>query len=275
VDGRELLTIGELARRSGLSAKALRHYDRRGLLRPTEVNPGSGYRWYSIEQLDDAVFIQRLRALDLPLDEVRRLLDLRCNQAAVRDVLRTHRRRVEASLVRSQRLLHRLDHLIADGMEETEMTVEDDTDRTKKQAAGLFNGTWTLLEKPDRRPADDARMIHMAHASAYHWGEVGGPENWARGEWQCSRVYSVVERPEPALFHARRCLALCNEYGIGDFDLAFAYEALARACAVGSDHDEARRWAELARSAAADIADDEDRDLVLADLETLPGPETT
>ena len=121
------------------SPQALRHYDRRGLLRPIEVDPGTGYRWYSLEQLDDAVFIQRLRALDLPLDEVRRLVDLQCNRAAVRGALRTHRRRLEASLVRSQRLLHRLDHLIADGMEETNMTVEDDTDRAKTQAAVLFN----------------------------------------------------------------------------------------------------------------------------------------
>ncbi len=57
---------------------------------------------------------------------------------------------------------------------------------------------------------------------------------------------------------------------IGDFDLAFAYEALARACAGGGDMAEARRWAELARAACADIAEDEDRKLVIGDLATLP-----
>ncbi|HLK43721.1 MAG TPA: hypothetical protein VKV34_10305, partial [Thermoleophilia bacterium] len=60
--------------------------------------------------------------------------------------------------------------------------------------------------------------------------------------------------------------------GIGDFDLAFAYEALARAYAVAGDRDEAARWEALARSAAVDIGDDDDRELVLSDLSTLPEP---
>ena len=103
-------------------------------------------------------------------------------------------------------------------------------------------------------------MLHAAHASRYHWGEVGGPERLARGEWQCSRVYCVLGRPEPALHHARRCLELCLEHGIGDFDLAFAYEALARSAALAGDPAESSRFARLAREAGAAIAEDEDRD---------------
>jgi hypothetical protein len=94
--------------------------------------------------------------------------------------------------------------------------------------------------------------------------------NHARGEWQLARVYAVVERPEPALHHARRCLAICEDHGIGGFDLGFAHEALARAHAVAGDHDAAARHAEDARAAAAEIAEDDDREMVLADLATLP-----
>jgi hypothetical protein len=54
-------------------------------------------------------------------------------------------------------------------------------------------------------------------------------ENLARGEWLCSRVYSVLGRAEAALWHAQRCLDHCEAAGIGDWDLAYAYEALARA----------------------------------------------
>ena len=50
-------------------------------------------------------------------------------------------------------------------------------------------------------------MIHAAHAARYHWSKVGTKANLARGEWQVSRVYTVLERPEPALYHAHRCLA--------------------------------------------------------------------
>ncbi len=134
-------------------------------------------------------------------------------------------------------------------------------------AAELFNGVWTLLEKADRTVEDDDRMVHMAHASRYHWGQVGTPVNRSRGEWQCSRVYAVLGRAEPALHHARRGLEICQANGIADWDLAFAYESLARASAVGGDPQRARAYAEQAL--AVDIAEDEDRDLLRADLATI------
>src|SRR2546427_1263558 len=80
----------------------------------------------------------------------------------------------------------------------------------RKMAAGLFNEVWRLLEKK-RTPAEDDRMIHAAHASRYHWGEVGTPVNLAIGEWQISHVYAVLDRPEPATYHAVRSLAMCKE----------------------------------------------------------------
>jgi tetratricopeptide (TPR) repeat protein len=140
-------------------------------------------------------------------------------------------------------------------------------------AAQLFNETWRLMELQGRGRQDDDRMIHTAHASRYHWGQVPGvtPTHLARGEWQISRVYATLGRAEPALHHARRVLDLCRENGIGDFDLAFAYEALARACAVAGDNGGAREHTDQALAAAADITGDEDRGLLLTDLETIPG----
>ena len=142
--------------------------------------------------------------------------------------------------------------------------------------ADLFNRTWDLLERDGRGVVDDDTMLHMAHASRHHWGQAvladqAGPERLARGEWQISRVYAVLRRPEPALHHARRCLALCQEHGIGDFDLAFAYEALARASAAAGDIDATQGYLGQARESAADIGQDEDRELLLTDLATLPG----
>jgi hypothetical protein len=140
----------------------------------------------------------------------------------------------------------------------------------RKLAASLFNEVWRLLELPVRTETEDALMLHGAHASCYHWMRVGEPVNRARGEWQVSRVYSVLGQPEAAFRHAQKVLDICQREGIGDFDLAFAYEALARASAVGGDTDAARNWAAQAREASAAIADDEDRNLVLADLATIP-----
>ena len=123
-----------------------------------------------------------------------------------------------------------------------------------------------LASYPQGVPAD-------IDASQYHWlRSESPPQHAARSEWQVSRVYCVLNRPEPALHHARRVLDLCQRHGIGDWDLACAYEALARAHAIAGDYDEARRWLEQGRLACEDIAEDDDRDIIAADLDTIPLP---
>jgi hypothetical protein len=143
----------------------------------------------------------------------------------------------------------------------------------RKLAAQLFNETWRLLQRDDRSQPDDDRMVHAAHASRYHWGQLPAatPAHLARGEWQVSRVYAVLHRPEPAIHHAQRVVDICLANDIGDWDLAFGYEALARAFAVAADGEAARKWTDMALAAAGSITEDEDRDLLLADLETIPG----
>ena len=82
-------------------------------------------------------------------------------------------------------------------------------------------------------------------------------------------MYSVLGRGEPALHHARACLAICEETGQGDWVLAAAYEALTRASAIGGDAGEAQAWLTRARSATAAIADPEDREVIDGDLDAL------
>ena len=65
-------------------------------------------------------------------------------------------------------------------------------------AVGLYNHCWELLEIADRTAEQDAELIHAAHASRYHWGEiVDTPARLWRGEWMCARVYSVLGGPSP------------------------------------------------------------------------------
>lgn len=267
-----LIGVGELARRAGLTAKAVRHYDRIGLLRPDQVD-AAGYRWYAPEQIEAASRIALLRNVDVPLDDVRRCLT---DPSATPGVLTEQRRRLDARLTRVQRQLHTIDHLREDlRTERTEPTMPNtdpglDEAAERRVAVALFNGTWTLMEKEDRTRDEDDEMLHMAHASRHHWGRIGTPANLARGEWQCSRVYAVLGRAEPCLHHAQRCLDICVENGIGDWDLAFAYEALARGHAVAGDAAQARALTEQALAAAEDIGEDEERELVLSDLESIP-----
>ena len=71
----ELWTIGEFARESGLTPKALRLYDDLGLLRPAEVDPGSGYRRYAPDQLAQARLVAALRLVGMPLARIQEVLD--------------------------------------------------------------------------------------------------------------------------------------------------------------------------------------------------------
>ncbi|RIQ36992.1 MerR family transcriptional regulator [Jiangella rhizosphaerae] len=268
------LSIGQVARLAGVTPKTLRHYDRLGVLRPADVDPVTGYRWYLPDQVDQLRLVRRLRELELPLEDVRRLMALVDDRDAFRSALAEHRRRIDARVVRLRGILHTIDHALNDE-EWTTMSASAapavlDPELHRRLGADLFNDTWRLMELEDRSPDDDVLMIHQAHASAYHWLQVGTPQNVARSHWLRSRVYCVVGRAEPALFHARLVLSTCQENGIGDWDLAFAYEALARAYAVDGDPDEARRHAEQARLASADITTDEDREWLLSDLETIP-----
>ena len=67
----DLLNVGPFAKRAGLSVHALRHYDALGLLKPTEVDPDTGYRRYSTSLFTTARLIADLRWLDVPLPDVR------------------------------------------------------------------------------------------------------------------------------------------------------------------------------------------------------------
>jgi DNA-binding transcriptional MerR regulator len=110
----ELLSIGRFSHLSGLTIKALRHYDEIGLLTPARVDDSSGYRYYSLAQVRDAEGIRRLRSLDVPLDEIRGLLG--ADEWTVRERLAVHRARIEGRAVEARRILAELDRLI-DGKE--------------------------------------------------------------------------------------------------------------------------------------------------------------
>jgi len=139
----------------------------------------------------------------------------------------------------------------------------------KKFAVALFNLTWSLLDKKDRTKEENDKMVHAAHASRFHWGEIGTPLEFERGEWQISRVYSVLGRSEPALYHAKRCLDICKENNIGDFDIAFAYEAMARANSIAGNTAECEKYLQLAEKAGENIKKKEDKNYYLGELKTI------
>ena len=153
-------------------------------------------------------------------------------------------------------------------MSDTPTLTEQEWQRTA--AIDSFNLTWRLLEKPDRTSDETDRMIHAAHTSRFHWQAAGDVTNWLRGDWQLAHVYTLLEQPQIALHFARLCLEHCEANHIGDFDLAYAHEGLARALACNNEIDEAEQHYRLAAAAGRTIAEDEDRELFVTDLAAGP-----
>jgi DNA-binding transcriptional MerR regulator len=106
------LSIGDFSRATHLSVKMLRHYHRIGLLEPADVDPGTGYRRYTTEQLPTAQVIRRFRALDMPLEEIQAVLaasDVRTRTERIA----AHLSRLEDELGRTQRAVVSLRDLLA------------------------------------------------------------------------------------------------------------------------------------------------------------------
>jgi DNA-binding transcriptional MerR regulator len=91
----EEVSIGEFARRSRLSIKALRLYDKRGVLMPARVDEVSGYRYYDVAQLEDAHLVAMLRQLDFRLAAIRKLLV--CDPVDAANQIAAHWRKVESA----------------------------------------------------------------------------------------------------------------------------------------------------------------------------------
>lgn len=70
----QLLTISTFARAVGVPASALRHYAAQHILRPAEVDRFTGYRYYSLAQIDDGVLVRQMRSADVPLPVMRSVL---------------------------------------------------------------------------------------------------------------------------------------------------------------------------------------------------------
>lgn len=169
----DLLNVGAFARRAGLSVHALRHHDAIGLLRPTEVDPGTAYRHYSADLIITARLIADLRWLDVPLEEVRDIVaDPSSNKA--RALLQTH----ADHLIRTRR---HLDEQIAQCTTYASEGVPMPTIRTtaapvqlkigvadKDRAQRFYEGAFGLTERV-------IRHTDTTDYSGFQFGEYGQP----------------------------------------------------------------------------------------------------
>jgi hypothetical protein len=142
----------------------------------------------------------------------------------------------------------------------------------RRFAIDLFNRSWDLLEQPDRSGDDDAEMLAAAFGSAWHWLQVGTAENRALGDHQISKVASAVGQPALALHYARRALEAIEIGRFGNWQVAAAYEGMARACAAAGDVRGRDYWVQRCTVALGAVPDAGDRSVVADQLLNLPEP---
>jgi DNA-binding transcriptional MerR regulator len=109
-----VLSIGEFSKMTYLSVKALRHYHDIGLLEPAAVDAETGYRRYVVEQVATAQAIRRFRDLDMPIDQVRAVIEAPDIDSRNRAIL-AHLERMQEQLERTQMTVSSLQALLEGG----------------------------------------------------------------------------------------------------------------------------------------------------------------
>lgn len=145
-------------------------------------------------------------------------------------------------------------------------------DEHRRLAQQINQRAWELLMKADRSQRDDDELLYAAFASCYHWLQAGTVVHQQRGEYMIAKAYIGLNNPSEALAHAAKCLKLTEEHAAAmqDFDLAFAYELMARVYAMRGTIDQARAYYRMARAAGDVIQDSKNKAIFEADFAAGP-----
>jgi DNA-binding transcriptional MerR regulator len=184
----EEVSIGEFARRSRLSIKALRLYDKRRVLVPARVDEVSGYRYYDAAQLEAAHLISMMRQLDLSLAAIRKLLA--CDPADAATQIAAYWRKVEYAHDARRELADYLVNLLSG---KRSVVYEVATREIPERSVLCLKrnvdekGAWALGKEfiaiMRERPLPNMEGREGAMFSIY-WGEVSadsdGPVEWCK-----------------------------------------------------------------------------------------------
>jgi hypothetical protein len=138
-------------------------------------------------------------------------------------------------------------------------------------AAECNNRAWDL-SLATRSAADDREMLDAAHASAWHWAEIGTELNRMRATMLLAEVHALLGMGERALAYAEEMRAYFVAHECPDWEIAFCHAIFAHAAhAAGRAAEHRDAYAE-AEAALATIADDEERGIVAATFAHVPRP---
>jgi len=146
-------------------------------------------------------------------------------------------------------------------------SVEDLTRWHRTFAPRFFNHTWELMDRSDLNRDEVDEMLASAFAQRAHWYQVGDVRKRAIADWQVSRASIVAGYPDLALRFAQRSLEMSKD--LDPFVIAFAHEAIARAAAQVDDVETFDAHLLAARELVLQIEDEEDRQVLVADLDQM------
>jgi DNA-binding transcriptional MerR regulator len=232
--------IGEFARRSRLSPKALRLYDGLGLLSPARVDDLSGYRYYEAVQLEQARLIATLRQIGVPLATVKELLAL--DPAEIAERVMAFWRQADAQHDDRQALVAALvDRLTGRSQVMYEVATRELPARSLLCLKRNIDetGAWALgkefigIIRDQRLPRLEGRDNAMF---SIYWGQVSadsdGPMEWckpvpdAEAEALAEQFPELTLRVEPAHREAYVDLGSAGPEGLDPARVSLAAEAL-------------------------------------------------
>jgi DNA-binding transcriptional MerR regulator len=147
------MAIGDFSRATHLNIKTLRHYHRIGVLEPTDVDPTTGHRRYSTDQIPTAQVIRRFRSLDMPLEEIHAVITTP-DLAARNELIAAHLERLETTLARTQKAAASLRDLLKPPLDSAPLDIEH-------------------RRVPATPAAAVSEVIDVKNASAWYQGALG------------------------------------------------------------------------------------------------------
>lgn len=203
------LTIGHFAKITGLSARALRIYDREGLLHPAYTDPDTGYRYYTLAQAQLAERVRLLRSVDVPLNDIRNAIQ-RADSSVLPQVLVQHQVRIEEKLACYQEALRVLSNFAERDISAYQVNLKEvpaarvisrqeafslaTIEHVRGRAFGMLYGQLEQLAVEPAGPGFSADIEGTAASIEYHEASELNPDA------ECGQINLCV--PVPASFDA-------------------------------------------------------------------------
>ena len=132
----ELMLIGEIADFFGISRKAMRLYEKKGIIKPVKVDTTNGYRYYSAEQVQQLNALIELKALCFSLDEIKMIIDCKTSKTPLLEMLEKKRQAWQEAIDSAKYKEECLDNIIRNL--QGSQTAEKITVMTEEERAWLL-----------------------------------------------------------------------------------------------------------------------------------------